>query len=336
MIFLLAFSPVSAINFETTTYTGEISQKQTGDIQTSSYTGLSTHIEPMVFVDITTVDTTEPLLTINTPTEDQNISDTDRIDFNVSYIELYPDTCILVFDSINYSMTIDTTNKECTVTLGNIVDGTYPYYVWMNDTVGNDNQTSGSVMVNYTADWSSRISGGGGGVFIPPKPVIIFDDNLTVISPPTIKDRITLDVPKEDIFSISNIDNTSTMYNIYFDCTNYSENHRLCPYINFIDTIYGFNKSISIDIPIDEVSIEYIKYQVIMPKYSPLTTYYADIVVMSDKGETLILPIEYRARSMMTISEFIGEYKYLLVALSVFLVISIFCIVERNHHNLTS
>ncbi|MCK5177277.1 MAG: PGF-pre-PGF domain-containing protein, partial [Candidatus Aenigmarchaeota archaeon] len=41
---------------------------------------------------------------------------------------------------------------ECTVTLGNVADGTYDYYVWINDTAGNQNQTqTRTITIDYTS-----------------------------------------------------------------------------------------------------------------------------------------------------------------------------------------
>ena len=313
---LLLISPISAINFDTSSYSGQVSQKQVADIYTTNYTGLSTHIEPIPTGYI--IDQTEPVFTIHTPTEDQNISTTDRLDFNVSYTEQYPDTCILEFNNINYTMTINTTTSECTKTIGNNADNVYTYYVWMNDTSGNSNQTyTETVTITYTASWYERTSGSGGGVPIsvvtPPVVDDIIDVDLTKISPPEISDSIAVSIEISDTFSITNLDNTSTVYTISLDCSKYKENRQLCPYITFTDILGDLNQSTMIDVSIDEISKEYIEYVVNMPKDAPLTTYYADIVITSNKNETLILPIEYKTRTMLTMGEFIEKYYYLII-----------------------
>ncbi|MCK5020757.1 MAG: LamG domain-containing protein, partial [Candidatus Peribacteraceae bacterium] len=267
------------------------------------------------------VDTTEPLLTINTPTEDQNISDTDRIDFNVSYVELYPDTCILVFDSINYSMTIDTTNKECTVTLGNIADGTYPYYVWMNDTVGNDNQTSGSATITYTASWYERISGSGGGVPVSITQPIIIPDNLTAIEPTEISRIIAPATVGTGSFTIYNLDTISKRYTVSFDCSGY--NDTLCNYIYLHDPILsGLTNALSIDIA--GLSNKSIDYQLSIPKDINQTVFNADILITPDSDESLTLPVTYTTITKITILNFIQDYKYLLAGFTIFILVLLY------------
>ena len=310
---------MNAINFETTNYSGEVSQAQTADIQTTNYTGLSSHIQPIPTGYI--IDQTEPSITFQSPNPtNASTINTDRVDINASYTEQYPDTCILEFNSVNYSMRINTINKDCTRTIGNVPDGTYTYYVWMNDTINNHNTSeTRTLTINYTATWFADTSGGGSADGVPTKvtpPIPDIKENLTIIYPPLIQESIALDTEFNDTFSITNLGNTTTRYTLRFDCSNYTENRRLCPYVTFINTVYELNGSEMIDVSINEISKSYVEYSVSMPKNMPLTTYHADIVITSDKNETLILPIEYKTRTMLNMGEFLKKY-YLLIILVV-------------------
>jgi hypothetical protein len=121
-------------------------------------------------------DTTRPIVSYQgiTPIDNQNISTTDAITVNVTFTELHEDTCLLNWSgmSTNYTMTIDTTNNQCSQTISNIPDGTYTYYVWLNDTAGNANTTV-TRTVTYTYQQTTLTQAGGGaggdgGGYIPP------------------------------------------------------------------------------------------------------------------------------------------------------------------------
>ena len=140
-------------------------------------------------------DFTIPTLTINEPSPSTTTYlTTDRIDFNVTVTDLYPDTCILDWNGANYTMT--RTGSECTKTLGNIADGVYSYYVWANDTTGNANVTdTANLTMEFEAYWylthsGSVDEGGGGGqvIITPPTqpPIVNVTDNVSdEIIPPT-------------------------------------------------------------------------------------------------------------------------------------------------------
>ena len=85
-------------------------------------------------------------------------------------------------------MTMDKTANTCVYTLGNIPDGTYTYYVWLNDTVGNSNVSeTRTISFNTTAQWYvDHSGGGGGGAIIIQLPAII--DNITDVIEDVVED----------------------------------------------------------------------------------------------------------------------------------------------------
>ena len=261
---------------------------------------------------LTIGDTTKPLISITDPVNASTVSSTDRIDFNVSYTELHPDTCILEFNSINYTMTINSTTNECTVTLGNVADGTYDYYVWINDTSGNSNQTgTDTISMTYTASWYERTSGSGSSVPVPDieyEPTVITEIS-TKIHPLYIEES-TKPIPFDSgSFSVSNLDITPTKYSISFDCSNY--NNSLCNYIYLIDPILSETTD-AISFDMEKESKVDIEYTLVFPEDIELKTYNADIVITNNKGDTIILPIEYKIREDVNLMTFIQDYKLLL------------------------
>ena len=139
-----------------------------------------------------TIDNTPPQFTFQglTPANATTYSTTDRIDINISFVELHEDTCLLNWSATasNYTMTMDKTANTCVYTLGNIPDGTYTYYVWLNDTVGNSNVSeTRTISFNTTAQWYvDHSGGGGGGAIIIQLPAII--DNITDVIEDVVED----------------------------------------------------------------------------------------------------------------------------------------------------
>lgn len=132
----------------------------------------------------------------DTPADGTTYSTTDRVDINVSYTELYEDTCFLNWSgtSSNYTMTMDKTADTCVYTIGNIPDGTYTYYVWLNDTSGNSNTTATRTFTctfieqGYIDNSGDGEAGGGGATYVPP--TIPTVENITDIIEDVVEDII--------------------------------------------------------------------------------------------------------------------------------------------------
>lgn len=95
-----------------------------------------------------TVDITFPQVWFEDPTPLLNWSEQTgtSVTVNVSYTELYPDTVLLNWNGADEVM------SSPSVTKPGLPDGEYTFYVWMNDSAGNSNQTeSRTVVVDTTA-----------------------------------------------------------------------------------------------------------------------------------------------------------------------------------------
>ena len=83
-----------------------------------------------------TVDSTEPVFSFELPTEEDYANKSqDWYYVNVTFIELYPDSCLLDNGTTNTSMTRSGTN--CFINMASQSEATYTYKVWANDTAGN-------------------------------------------------------------------------------------------------------------------------------------------------------------------------------------------------------
>jgi len=97
-----------------------------------------------------TVDVTPPNVSFIDPTPPPYYnSSISNITINVSHAELYPDTLILSWNGINISQTYS--GSYTNITLDNLTDGRYSYYVWVNDTAGNWNSTEVRVVTIDTS-----------------------------------------------------------------------------------------------------------------------------------------------------------------------------------------
>jgi hypothetical protein len=95
---------------------------------------------------VTVTDLTPPTLLQfipPTPVDNANLSVTSVI-VNVSHVEPNPDTLILNWNGTNQSQGY---SGEYTSINKSVVDGVYTYYVWINDTVGNSNQTETRTLI---------------------------------------------------------------------------------------------------------------------------------------------------------------------------------------------
>ncbi len=90
----------------------------------------------------TLADTTNPTIAYATPTpdDDTNQSATSFV-VNVTHSDLFPDTIRLYVNGvINQSQSY--TGAYTNFSLSSVAEGTYTYYVWVNDTTNNTNQTA--------------------------------------------------------------------------------------------------------------------------------------------------------------------------------------------------
>ena len=132
---------------------------------------------------------------------------------------------------------------------------------------------------------------------------------LTEIHPLCIKES-TKPIPFDSgSFSVSNLDVTPTKYSISFDCSNY--NNSLCNYIYLIDPILSETTD-AISFDMEKESKVDIEYTLVFPEDIELKTYNADIVITNNKGDTIILPVEYKIREDVTLMTFVNDYKLLL------------------------
>lgn len=87
-----------------------------------------------------TVDTTYPEVGFVDPTPDNNTNlSATSVTINISHNETNPDTLILNWNGTNTSYSYS--GNYTAITNSSLVDGTYTYYAWVNDTAGNKNQT---------------------------------------------------------------------------------------------------------------------------------------------------------------------------------------------------
>lgn len=97
-----------------------------------------------------TIDVTSPTISFISPTPINNsISTTPSITINVSHSELHPDTLIVSWNGTNTSKSY--IGNYTNITLLNLEDGHYSYYVWINDTAGNVNITEVRVVTIDTS-----------------------------------------------------------------------------------------------------------------------------------------------------------------------------------------
>jgi PGF-pre-PGF domain-containing protein len=97
-----------------------------------------------------TVDVTPPAISFIPPTPGNDSTYTiPNITINVSHAELYPDTLILSWNGTNISKAYS--SNYTNITLYNLSDGRYFYYVWVNDTAGNANATEVRVVTIDTS-----------------------------------------------------------------------------------------------------------------------------------------------------------------------------------------
>lgn len=83
-----------------------------------------------------TIDTTLPQITFVSPTDTDNTNVTHNYTYlNWTVTEIHQDTMILSWNGSNSTVTDTYINKT------GLSDGTYTYYVWVNDTSGNGNQS---------------------------------------------------------------------------------------------------------------------------------------------------------------------------------------------------
>ncbi|MCK5281915.1 MAG: hypothetical protein KAK00_00765 [Nanoarchaeota archaeon] len=86
------------------------------------------------------IDTIPPIINFSSPTpqNNSNQSSTTAI-ISITHTESYPHTLILDWNGTNESYSYSGTYTN--ITKSGLSDGTYTYYVWINDTAGNVNQT---------------------------------------------------------------------------------------------------------------------------------------------------------------------------------------------------
>ena len=96
-----------------------------------------------------TIDTTKPVITFISPTQENYTSITENYTYiNWSVVESNQDTMIFNWNGTNTTVTNTYYNKT------DLADGRYTYYVWINDTAGNHNQTEIRTIIIGTPDMS--------------------------------------------------------------------------------------------------------------------------------------------------------------------------------------
>ncbi|KKL06739.1 hypothetical protein LCGC14_2593020, partial [marine sediment metagenome] len=96
-----------------------------------------------------TVDTTIPSVTnlVESPSDPATWSSGATYEFNATITDDNLDIVLIEFDGTNYTAT-NLTSDVYNLTLSDLAAGTYNYYWWANDTVGNVNLTSDTYTIN--------------------------------------------------------------------------------------------------------------------------------------------------------------------------------------------
>ena len=93
-----------------------------------------------------TIDATNPLISFISPTSENSTNTTSTTVFvNVSYTEVNRQATLLNWNGTNFTMTCG--SEFCNYSFSGLSDSENTYYVWINDTTGNANQTETRLLI---------------------------------------------------------------------------------------------------------------------------------------------------------------------------------------------
>ena len=211
-------------------------------------------------------------------------------------------------DKTNYTMALSHGNssehyyiKSYTPT----IVGQYDFYFYVQDGSSNYDSLNGTQYYEASTAPATPTGGGGGDTTIiiqEPTPT-----NLTTVEPVSVFDTITVGSTLRKELRLNNLDITPTNYTLSFSCDGYDS--KLCDYLKFYNPATNERSDILMMTILDR-SQGYINYYVIMPDNVSIKSYYADMVITSDKGEVLTIPFEYETTERFSLLDFISQFPF--------------------------